>query len=413
MSRNSRREPIRKFSLRFSSTKLSFEGKSYVKLIFPSLTKLWQIYQVKIDAKQNEIPLMRFNVPWSNEDLYNLISEKNPSKLIHRSIRLKMHRSRKFSGNNSSVSLEIFFGRKSTQKLTIEFSSIEFLSQLVRYEIFLLPTYLFTVLCVSLSILLVDDRIRLIETFFRWKIHLSFAVFLVFFSRLTNSLRPNFDSSYDFLVLPFFLYFFSMSFWMLISFFVDFLFFGWFRFFFTTNLLEIDRIFQPKSSFFLVLPFFSIFLFSSSHGQIAMFFISFVDAIYRGTIHRRFSHILSFLLFLQAFLLVFNSAAFIVHVRNLLVASFLPIFIVGNDSTLLPTFVTFFTFSLRFLLPKMQNSFLHRIKLFLQHNGQIICFIVALFNQIFCFYSICYLWIFVNFIFILVDFSFFLRSHSA
>ncbi|CAF1289706.1 unnamed protein product, partial [Didymodactylos carnosus] len=149
----------------YSSTTFHFNSTGYVKLFIPNLMYLWQVYTVQLESLNcvgtNQPSLIHFHVPWSNEDIYNLVTLKDPSTTylssssfspllsipLIRKMHLKLQRPRlNFSNNNDYPSLELFLNVQCTYTLTINYSYLDILAQLIRYYIFLLPSFLFSVL---------------------------------------------------------------------------------------------------------------------------------------------------------------------------------------------------------------------------------------------------------------------------
>ena len=102
---------------------------------------LWQVYHIHLSSDNQNMPFMHFHVPWSKEDLYNLVTLRTPSspssvltKVLYRQIRLKLHRP--YQSTNQYPSLELFLDPNSSYTLQITYSFLDVLSQLVRYYIY-------------------------------------------------------------------------------------------------------------------------------------------------------------------------------------------------------------------------------------------------------------------------------------
>ncbi|CAF5091670.1 unnamed protein product, partial [Rotaria magnacalcarata] len=222
----------------FDSQTLKFNQAGYVKLVFPTLSNLWQVYHIHLSSNSENTPLIHFHVPWSNEDQYNLISLRptsspttNLPKPLARQMRLKLHRPALFT-NGEYPSLELFLNSKSSYTLEISYSFLDFLSQLIRYYIYLLPTFLFTVLCVSYSLQVDEVTLRTYRTMLAWQIHIPVALLIAILYKIVIILFPSstfvvniHSNGYYFFCLPLILYFLSLSLWAMISFIIDYLIF--------------------------------------------------------------------------------------------------------------------------------------------------------------------------------------------
>ena len=418
--------------LRFGSQTLSFKQTGYKKLIFPTLTHLWQVYNVYLSSDSEQIPLIHFHVPWSNEDLYNLVSLRNPSspstvlpKSLHRQMRLKLHRPPRFS-LNQYPSLELFLDPNSSYTLQISSSFLDILSQLVRYYIFLLPTFLFTVLCVSYFLQVNYTTLRTYQTMLAWQVHLPIILLITILSKIVILLFPtsNFvvnihSNGYYFLLLPVILYFLALSIWAIISFLIDYVLFDQIRplFFpvFAQVQLELNR--QMKYSYLiqcilLCIPLLLTFMFSGSNGHMALFIMALGHTIWRGTINRRLQEILTTLLLFHGLLVLLHLTGFIIHIRSILIQGLYPLYVLMPDPSFVSAIFCILAFYVRFLFNRIQWQFIQTIKsIFFKYN-RLILISLAISAQFFCSYSMYYLWIFIFFIFIHAAVIFFIPLHK-
>ena len=412
-----------------------FEKTGYVKLNFPTLTRLWQVYAVRLASnKDDRIPLMRFHVPWSNEDLYNLVSLRQTSspstvlaKALRHQMRLKLHRpAPKNDGANASPSLELFLDPQASYTLHIDSSFVDLLAQLVRYYVFLLPTFLFTVLCVSFTIQIYDVRLRVYQTTFAWQVHLPFAVLLTVLYRLLILLSPRSafavnlaDNSYDFLFLPLILYAVALTLWALISFVVDYLIFDLIRALLYPLFIQLQTELnhQPKytryvETFLLLLPLICALIFSGSIGHIALFFLALGHTLWRGTINVRLREILSTLLFFHGLLTLLNLTGFIIHLRSVFVQGFAPLSLIMPDPLLVSALCAIVAFSCRFLFDRTRLKFVGQLKNFAHRYARFICMAVAILSQVYSSYSMYSLWIWTCVIFVQAALLFFVPVHQ-
>ncbi|CAF0933696.1 unnamed protein product [Rotaria sordida] len=415
----------------FDSQTLSFNKTGYVKLVFPTLIHLWQVYNVYLSSNNQQMPLIHFHVPWSNEDLYNLITLRNPSspstilpKSLHRQMRLKLHRPSP-STIDEYPSLELFLDSKLSYNLQITYSFLDILSQLIRYYIYLLPTFLFTVLCISYSLQVNDIRLRTYQTMLAWQIHIPIAILITILYKIIIHLFPSLNfvvnihsNGYYFFFLPLIIYFLALSLWALISFIIDYLIFDFIRILLypilicANNELNLQlgytRLIQL---FFLLMPLFSTIMFSGSQGHVTLFMIALLHIIWRGTINGRLREILTTILLFHGLLVFLNLTGFIIHIRSLIIQGLYPLYMMMSDPSFLSAICCILTFYLRFIFPQLQIQSIQTIKLnFLKYNRSILI-LLAIISQVFCSYSMHHLWILTSFIFIHVAVIFFNPSH--
>ena len=404
-----------------------------MKLIFPSLTHLWQIYTIRLTSTTNDIPLMHFHVPWSNEDLYNLVTLRNPSspstvlsKSLHRPMRLKLHRPSPKDQMNRFPSLELYLNSHGSYTIQIDSSFLELLAQLIRYYIFLLPTFLFTVLCVSFSLQIYDIRLRVYQTMFAWQIHLPFAVALTVLYRLLVICCPQstfvvnlVDNGYYFLCLPLILYAVALTLWTLIALIVDNILFDLIRriLFPLFTQLQNELNYRVKYTRYiqcilLLIPLISTLMFSGSNGHITLFFLAVAHTIWRGTINHRLREILTTLLFFHGLLLLLNLTGFIIYVRSVVLQGFLPLYLIMSDSSFLSAVCSIFAFYSRFLFDRSSSKSIKWLKLMTDRYGRMISMSVAIVSHIYCSYSMHYLWIGICVIFVEATLLFFVRIHQ-
>lgn len=375
--------------------------------------------------------MIHFHVPWSNEDLYNLISLRQPSsptthlqKPLIRQMRLKLHRPPSFT-NQEYPSLELFLDLKSSYTIEITYSFFDILSQLIRYYIFLLPTFLFTVLCVSYSLQVDDVTLRTYEAMLAWKVHIPVALLITILYKImivvfpSSSFVVNLHSNgYYFFFLPLILYCLSLSLWALISFIVDYLIFD-----FTHRLLHIlllnlyyEMNHQRKISNLIQLallsfPLLSTIFFSGSNGHITLFIIAVAHTIWRGTINQVLRRVLTTLVLFHGLLVILNLTGFIVHIKTAVIQNLLPLYLIMPDPSFLSAVCCIMTFYLRFTLSQSRGRNIQVMKRKFTKYNRVLLILVALISQVFCSYSMYYLWILISFIFIHVAVIFFVPIH--
>ena len=411
---------------------MTFTKTAYQKLVFPTLTHLWQVYQVHLSSSDDRIPLIHFHVPWSNEDLYNLVSLRNPSspkttlaKSLHRQMRLKLHRSPRFT-RNEHPSLELFLDPNSSYTLHITSSFLDILSQLVRYYIFLLPTFLFTVLCISYSLQVEQTNLRTYQTMLAWQVHLPMMLLINALYQIIIILFPssNFvvnihSNGYYFFFLPAILYSLALSIWAFISFLIDCVMldtiYPVFYPIFNQIQMEFNRqmrytyLFQCTA---LSLPLLATFLFSGSNGHITLFLIALVHTIWRRTINRRLRDILTTLLLFHGLLVLLHLTGLIIHIRSIIVQGLYPLYVLMSDPSLISAVCCTLAFYVRFISNRPPRNFIRMLKLIFQRYSQIILIILAISAQFLCSYSMHYLWMFILIIFIHAAMVFFIPVHQ-
>ncbi|CAF4044047.1 unnamed protein product [Rotaria sp. Silwood2] len=415
----------------FGSQTLSFNKTGYVKLIFPTLVHLWQVYNIYLSSNNQKMPLIHFHVPWSNEDLYNLITLRNPSspssvlpKSLYRQMRLKLHRPPPLT-TDKYPSLELFLDSNSSYNLQITYSFLDILSQLIRYYIYLLPTFLFTVLCISYLLQVNDVALRTYQTMLAWQIHIPIAILITILYKIIIYLFPSLNfvvdihsNGYYFFFLPLIVYFLALSLWALISFIVDYLILDFIRRLLYSLLIHLYnelnqqlrfvRLFQW---FMLSMPLFATIIFSGSQGHMTLFVIAVLHTVWRGTINRRLREILTTLILFHGLLVILNLTGFIVHVKSLIVQGLYPLYIMMPDPSFLSAICCLLTFYLRFIFNQSQIQLIQTIKLSLLKYNRSILILLAIISQFFCSYSMNYLWILISFIFIHAAVIFFNPSH--
>ncbi|CAF1188717.1 unnamed protein product, partial [Didymodactylos carnosus] len=336
----------------YGSTTYHFNSTGYVKLYIPNLTYLWQVYGVQLESSNcpttKQRPLIHFHVPWSNEDVYNLVTLRDPSATrsssassssssllsvpLTRNMLLKLHRPRlNFSKNDDYPSLELFLNVQCAYTLTITYSYLDILSQFIRYYIFLLPSFLFSVLCISLAIQIHFPTMKTYETMFLWSIHLPIAGALTIFDKLVIVLYPLrssdliihlYATGYYFFLLPFVFYLLALTILAIVSYLFDRLCFDLIRYFcqnlFQMTYNELQR-YQNSAKYVKILWFFILIsctlLISGSCGQIALCYIAFFHCLYCGYINRPLREILTTLFLFHLLLVSLNLSGFIVHIR--------------------------------------------------------------------------------------------------
>ncbi|CAF0734942.1 unnamed protein product [Adineta steineri] len=418
----------------FGSQTLSFKKTGYVKLVFPTLTHLWQVYNVYLSSNNEQIPLIHFHVPWSNEDLYNLVSLRSPSepsknlpKSLHRQMRLKLHRLPQSSSNNNQYpSLELFLDPNSSYTLEINYSFLDILSQLIRYYIFLLPTFLFTVLCISYSLQMNDTRLRVYQTMLAWQIHLPIALLISILYKIIIEIFPsaNFvvnihSNGYYFFCLPLIMYFLALSIWAMISFIIDYLILDFVRELLNPALVLVHSEIHQQTKYvhliqwvILILPLLTTVTFSGSNGHITLFILALIHVVWRGTLNRRLREILTTLLLFHGLLVALNLTGFIVHVKTVFAQGLLPLYIIMSDPSFLSAICCIGAFYLRFILDRTHLNIIQKIKTILYKHNRLILVSLALISQFCCSYSMYYLWILISFIFIHAAVIFFVPIHQ-
>jgi hypothetical protein len=389
------------------------------------------VYNVYLSSDNQQIPLIHFHVPWSNEDLYNLVSLRNPSspssnlpKSLHRQMRLKLHRPPRFT-SAQYPSLELFLNPNSSYTLQIKSSFIDILSQLIRYYIFLLPTFLFTVLCVSYSLQVNDAFLRTFQTMLAWQVHIPIAVLITLLYRIIILIFPssNFvvnihSNGYYFFFLPFIMYLLALSLWAIISFIIDYCIFDIIHpilqpiFIGTYNALNLQighsHLIQAG---FLIIPLVSTLACSGSNGHISLFLFALAHVVWRGTINRRLREVLTTLLLFHGLLVFLNLTGFIIYIKSIIVQGLLPLYLIMSDSSFVSAICCITAFYTRFLLNRTQSRLIQKTKVILRKYNRIILTVLAIICQFFCSYSMYHLWIFIFFIFIHSSVIFFVPSH--
>jgi len=409
----------------FGSRTFTFSQTSYEKLVFPTLDTLWQVYQLTlISSDSRQTPFIHFHVPWSNEDLYNLVSLRNPSspstvlsQTLQRAIRLKLHR----LSSTGSSSIEFYLQPNSTYTFQIHSSFLDILAQLARYYIFLLPTFLFTVLCVSYSIQINNPNLRTYQTMLAWQIHLPMALFITILYRLVIFLFPSMSfvvnlhsNGYYFFILPFILYGLAMSLWACLSFIIDYILFDSIQRLIYPIFIAIQnelyyqqKLFNSIQLLGLLIPLLATVFFSGSNGHIALFLIALVHIIWRRTINRRLQEILTTLLLFHGLLVCLHLTGFILHIKSLLVEGFYPLYMLTWDCSLPSAFISILAFYLRF-----QSKYFSQLQTFAFRYNQLFLFILSLSAQFFCSYSMYLLWIYICVIFMHVALIYFLPKQQ-
>jgi len=340
-------------------------------------------------------------------------------------MRLKLHRL-SLNSNNEYPSLELFLDPNSSYNLSINFSFLDILSQLIRYYIFLLPTFLFTVLCISYSIQVNYPILRTYQTMLAWQVHIPIAILItilykiiIFLFPLSNFVVHIHSNGYYFLFLPLIIYFLGLSFWAMISFIIDYIILDYIRpilyplFNYLNNELnhevKYSRLFQL---ILLLLPLLSTLLFSGSNGHMALFVFALLHIIWRGTINRRLREILTTLLLFHGLLVLLNLTGFIVHIKSIFVHNLLPLYIVMSDPSLISALFCISAFYTRFIFNKLQLKLIQKIKLIFYKYNRIILILLAISSQFLCSYSMYYLWIYIFLVFIHAAVIFFIPIHQ-
>ena len=391
------------------------------------------MYNIYLSSDNQQIPLIHFHVPWSKEDLYNLVSLRNPSspssnlpKSLHRQMRLKLHRLPLSSSPDQYPSLELFLDPNSSYTLQITYSFLDILSQLIRYYIFLLPTFLFTVLCISYSLQVNDTVLRTYQTMLAWQIHIPIAILITILYQIIILAFPSFNfvvnihsNGYYFVFLPLIMYSIALSLWALISFIVDYLIFDFLRAMLYPATVYIHNELNQQIKYtrliqwiLLIAPLLSTILFSGSNGHITLFILALLHVIWRGTLNRRLREILTTLLLFHGLLVFLNLTGFIVHIKTIFAQGLLPIYMIMPDPSLSSALCCIGAFYLRFILDRSHLQIIQRMKLFLYRYNKIVFILLAMISQFFCSYSMYYLWILICFIFIHAAVIFFVPLHQ-
>ncbi len=378
------------------------------------------MYNIYLSSNNQQIPLIHFHVPWSNEDLYNFVSLRNPSSpstnlptALHRQMRLKLHRPSQ-SSNNQYPSLEFFLDPNSSYTLQITYSFLDILSQLIRYYIFLLPTFLFTVLCISYFLQVNNPSLRVYQTMLAWQVHLPISLLITILYKIFILLFPssNFvvnihSNGYYFLILPLILYCLALSFWAIISFLIDYLIFDSIRPLFYPSFTQIHNELNHQIKYsrliqwiLLLIPLFSTLMFSGSNGHITLFILAVLHTFWRGTINRRLREILTTLVLFHGLLVVLNLTGFIIHIRSIFIQGLYPLYLIMSDSSLISALCCILAFYFRFIFHQTQMKFIQKMKFIFYKYNQIILIFLAISCQFFCSYSMYYLWIFIFIVFI-------------
>lgn len=396
------------------------------------MTHLWQVYHVHLSSNNEQIPLIHFHVPWSNEDLYNLVSLRNPnspttplSKSLHRQMRLKLHRPPRFT-RDEYPSLELFLDPHSSYTLHITSSFLDILSQFIRYYIFLLPTFLFTVLCISYWLQVNQTTLRTYQTMLAWQVHFPIMLSINALYKMMIILFPssNFvvhihSNGYYFFFLPTVLYCIALSLWAFISFLIDRVILDTIHPIFFPGFSQIQMEFSRQMRFTslfqwvaLSLPLLATILFSGSNGHITLFLIALVHTIWRRTINRRLRDILMTLLLFHGLLVLLHLTGLIIHVRSIVIQGLYPLYVLMSDPSLISAIFCILAFYVRFLSNRPSWKFIQTIKSIFQKYNQHILIFLAISAQFFCSYSMYYLWIFISIIFIHAGMIFFIPTHQ-
>ena len=259
-----------------------------------------------------------------------------------------------------------------------------------------------------------------------WQVHLPISILITILYKLmilffpsTNFVVNIHANGYYFFFLPMILYFLALSLWALISFIIDYLIFDSIhRFTYPIfNNLQNELNYQINTSrliqlILLLIPLVSAITFSGSNGHIALFLIALFHTIWRGTINRRLREILTTLLLFHGLLVLLNLTGFIIHIKSLIVEGLYPLYMLMPDVSLISALFCILAFYCRFLFSRSQWKFLQKLKqIFYQYN-QLILIVLAISSQIFCSYSMYYLWIYIFSIFIHATVIFFVPTHQ-
>jgi hypothetical protein len=328
-------------------------------------------------------------------------------------MRLKLHRPSQ-SSNNQYPSLEFFLDPNSSYTLQITYSFLDILSQLIRYYIFLLPTFLFTVLCISYFLQVNNPSLRVYQTMLAWQVHLPISLLITILYKIFILLFPssNFvvnihSNGYYFLILPLILYCLALSFWAIISFLIDYLIFDSIRPLFYPSFTQIHNELNHQIKYsrliqwiLLLIPLFSTLMFSGSNGHITLFILAVLHTFWRGTINRRLREILTTLVLFHGLLVVLNLTGFIIHIRSIFIQGLYPLYLIMSDSSLISALCCILAFYFRFIFHQTQMKFIQKMKFIFYKYNQIILIFLAISCQFFCSYSMYYLWIFIFIVFI-------------
>jgi hypothetical protein len=389
------------------------------------------VYNIYLSSNNQKLPLIHFHVPWSNEDLYNLVSLRNPSsptsnlpQSLHRQMRLKLHRLSLHS-INQYPSLELFLNPNSSYNLQINSSFLDILSQLIRYYIFLLPTFLFTVLCISYFIQVNYTGLRTYQTMLAWQVHIPIGILITILYKLIIFIFPSSNfvvnihlNGYYFLFLPLIIYFLALTLWAIISFIIDYLIFDSIRSILYPIFITIHNELNQQIKYYhltqlilLLIPLLSTIIFSGSNGHIALFILSLLHIIWRGTINRRLREIFTTLLLFHGLLVFLNLTGFIVHIKSIFVQGLLPLYIIMSDPSLISALCCIFAFYFRFIFNRLQLKLIQKIKFILYKYNRLILILLAISCQFLCSYSMYYLWIYIFLVFIHAAVIFFIPIH--
>ncbi len=328
-------------------------------------------------------------------------------------MRLKLHRLPR-SSSNQYPSLELFLNQKSSYTLQINSSFLDILSQLIRYYIFLLPTFLFTVLCISYSLQINDIFLRTYQTMLAWQVHIPIAILITILYKIIILIFPssNFvvnihSNGYYFFFLPLIMYFLALSLWGIISLIIDYFIFDSIRFILqptfigVLNALHIQpTVAQLIQWFLLSIPLLATIACSGSNGHITLFLLALSHIIWRGTINRRLKEVLTTLLLFHGLLVFLNLTGFIIYIKTLFVQGLLPLYLIMSDPSFLSALCCIAAFYFRFIFNRTQSKLIRKIKSILLKNNRVILTVVAISCQFLCSYSMYYLWMFIFFIFI-------------
>ena len=390
------------------------------------------MYNIHLSSSNGQIPLVHFHVPWSNEDLYNLVTLRDPSspskllpKTLDRQMRLKLHRLSR-SAIDQHPSLELFLDPKSSYTLEISSSFLDILAQLIRYYIFLLPTFLFTVLCVSYFLQVNYPTLRTYQTMLAWQVHIPIILLISIFYHTIIRVFPSSNFSvnihsngYYFPYLPAILYTLALSLWAIISFVIDYVLLDSIRAILFPILAQVQMELNQQIRYSniiqltaLLIPLATTFILSGSSGHITLFIIASAHTIWRGTLNRRLREILTTVLLFHGLLVILHLTGFILHIKSIIVQGLYPLHFMMPDPSFISAVICILAFYVRFLFHRSQLKLITTAKSVFYKYNRVILMSLAISSQFLCSYSMYNLWAFICIIFIHIAVVFFIPSHQ-
>jgi hypothetical protein len=258
-----------------------------------------------------------------------------------------------------------------------------------------------------------------------WQVHIPIGILITILYKLIIFIFPSSNfvvnihlNGYYFLFLPLIIYFLALTLWAIISFIIDYLIFDSIRSILYPIFITIHNELNQQIKYYhltqlilLLIPLLSTIIFSGSNGHIALFILSLLHIIWRGTINRRLREIFTTLLLFHGLLVFLNLTGFIVHIKSIFVQGLLPLYIIMSDPSLISALCCIFAFYFRFIFNRLQLKLIQKIKFILYKYNRLILILLAISCQFLCSYSMYYLWIYIFLVFIHAAVIFFIPIH--